>query len=105
MSNTTQDIHKQIIFISSLFLLYLVISSNPFEYFEAKSNDMGLGLNPILQNILFVIFNYMNTCVYTMLFTMLFQVSSLYSLNAYYNITNNGSSVYKPCRLVSIDEV
>ena len=55
MSNTTQDIHKQIIFISSLFLLYLVISSNPFEYFEAKSDDMGLGLNPILQNILFVI--------------------------------------------------
>ncbi len=25
------------------------------------------------------------------------------SLNAYYNITNNGSSVYKPCRLVSYD--
>ncbi len=55
ISNSIQDIHKQIIFISSLFLLYLIISSNPFEYYEVGSNDMGLGLNPILQNILFVI--------------------------------------------------
>ena len=54
-SNSTQDIHKQIIFISSLFLLYLIISSNPFQYFEASPTDTGLGLNPILQNILFVI--------------------------------------------------
>jgi cytochrome c-type biogenesis protein CcmF len=55
ISNSIQDIHKQIIFISSLFLLYLIISSNPFEYYEVGSSDMGLGLNPILQNILFVI--------------------------------------------------
>ena len=27
--------------------------------------------------VAFVLFNYMNTCLYTMLFTMLFQVSSL----------------------------
>ena len=54
-SNSTQDIHKQIIFISSLFLLYLIVSSNPFQYFDASPTDTGLGLNPILQNILFVI--------------------------------------------------
>ena len=53
--NTDKQIHKQIIFISSLFIIYLVISSNPFENVKATSIDQGMGLNPILQNILFVI--------------------------------------------------
>ena len=53
--NTDKQIHKQIIFISSLFIIYLVISSNPFENVKATSIDQGMGLNPILQNALFVI--------------------------------------------------
>ena len=42
-------------FISTLFILYVVISSNPFTYVEANENVLGLGLNPILQHFLFVI--------------------------------------------------
>ncbi len=53
--NTDKQIHKQIIFISSLFIIYLVISSNPFENVNANSIEQGMGLNPILQNALFVI--------------------------------------------------
>ena len=54
-SNNNLQIHKQIIFISSLFVLYLLLSSNPFVYVENSSEIVGLGLNPILQHILFVI--------------------------------------------------
>ncbi len=54
-SNNNFQIHKQIIFISSLFILYLLLSSNPFVYVENSSEAVGLGLNPILQHILFVI--------------------------------------------------
>ncbi len=53
--NQTVEIHKNIIFISSLFILYVLISSNPFTYVEANENILGLGLNPILQHFLFVI--------------------------------------------------
>ncbi len=53
--NHTVEIHKNIIFISTLFLLYVMISSNPFTYIEANEEILGLGLNPILQNFLFVI--------------------------------------------------
>ena len=34
--NHTVEIHKNIIFISTLFLLYVIISSNPFTYIEAN---------------------------------------------------------------------
>ena len=54
-SNNNLQIHKQIIFISSLFILYLLLSSNPFVYVEKSSEIDGLGLNPILQHVLFVI--------------------------------------------------
>ena len=54
-SNNNFQIHKQIIFISSLFILYLLLSSNPFVHVENSSEIVGLGLNPILQHILFVI--------------------------------------------------
>ncbi len=53
--NQTVEIHKNILFISTLFILYVVISSNPFTYVEANENVLGLGLNPILQHFLFVI--------------------------------------------------
>ena len=53
--NHTVEIHKNIIFISTLFLLYVIISSNPFTYIEANEEILGLGLNPILQHFLFVI--------------------------------------------------
>ena len=53
--NQTVEIHKNILFISSLFILYVLISSNPFTYVEANENILGLGLNPILQHVLFVI--------------------------------------------------
>ena len=53
--NHTVEIHKNIIFISTLFLLYVMISSNPFTYIEANEETLGLGLNPILQHFLFVI--------------------------------------------------
>ena len=46
--NHTVEIHKNIIFISTLFLLYVIISSNPFTYVEADEEILGLGLNPIL---------------------------------------------------------
>ena len=36
-SNNNFQIHKQIIFISSLFILYLLLSSNPFVYVENSS--------------------------------------------------------------------
>ena len=35
--NDNFQIHKQIIFISSLFILYLLLSSNPFVYVENSS--------------------------------------------------------------------
>ena len=53
--NHTVEIHKNIIFISTLFLLYVMISSNPFTYIEVNEEILGLGLNPILQHFLFVI--------------------------------------------------
>ncbi len=53
--NHTVEIHKNVIFISTLFLLYVMISSNPFTYIEANEEILGLGLNPILQHFLFVI--------------------------------------------------
>ena len=53
--NQIVEIHKNIIFISTLFILYVLISSNPFTYVEANENILGLGLNPILQHFLFVI--------------------------------------------------
>ncbi len=53
--NQTVEIHKNILFISTLFILYVVISSNPFNYVEVNENVLGLGLNPILQHFLFVI--------------------------------------------------
>ena len=53
--NRTVEIHKNIIFISTLFLLYVMISSNPFTYIEVNEEILGLGLNPILQHFLFVI--------------------------------------------------
>ena len=46
--NHIVEIHKNIIFISTLFLLYVIISSNPFTYVEADEEILGLGLNPIL---------------------------------------------------------
>ena len=48
--NQTVEIHKNILFISTLFVLYIIISSNPFKYVEANENILGLGLNPILQH-------------------------------------------------------
>ena len=53
--NQTVEIHKNILFISTLFILYVIVSSNPFTYVEANENVLGLGLNPILQHFLFVI--------------------------------------------------
>ncbi len=53
--NQTIEIHKNILFISTLFILYVLISSNPFTYVETNENVLGLGLNPILQHFLFVI--------------------------------------------------
>ncbi len=53
--NQTIEIHKNILFISTLFILYVVISSNPFTYVEANESVLGLGLNPILQHFLFAI--------------------------------------------------
>ena len=53
--NQTKEIHKQIIFISNLFLLYVLISSNPFVFVDVNKNVEGLGLNPILQHFLFTI--------------------------------------------------
>ena len=53
--NQTVEIHKNILFISTLFILYVIVSSNPFIYVEANENVLGLGLNPILQHFLFVI--------------------------------------------------
>ncbi len=53
--NQTVEIHKNILFISTLFILYVVISSNPFNYVEINENVLGLGLNPILQHFLFAI--------------------------------------------------
>ena len=53
--NQTIEIHKNILFISTLFVLYVVISSNPFTYVETNKNILGLGLNPILQHFLFII--------------------------------------------------
>ena len=44
-----------LLFISTLFILYVIVSSNPFIYVEANENVLGLGLNPILQHFLFVI--------------------------------------------------
>ena len=54
-TNDNKEIHKQIIFISSLFILYLLISSNPFQKIELDTTLEGLGLNPILQHLLFII--------------------------------------------------
>ena len=54
-TNNNKEIHKQIIFISSLFILYLLISSNPFQKIELDTTLEGLGLNPILQHLLFII--------------------------------------------------
>ena len=54
-TNNNKEIHKQIIFISSLFILYLLISSNPFQKIELDTTLDGLGLNPILQHLLFII--------------------------------------------------
>ena len=54
-TNSNKEIHKQIIFISSLFILYLLISSNPFQKIELDTTLEGLGLNPILQHLLFII--------------------------------------------------
>ena len=54
-SNNNKQIHRQIIFISSLFILYLLISSNPFQKIETNEMLEGLGLNPILQHFLFTI--------------------------------------------------
>ena len=54
-SNNNLQIHKQIIFISSLFVLYIIISSNPFQTIETNTALEGLGLNPILQHFLFII--------------------------------------------------
>ncbi len=54
-TNSNKEIHKQIIFISSLFILYLLISSNPFQKIELDKTLEGLGLNPILQHLLFII--------------------------------------------------
>ncbi len=54
-SNNNKQIHKQIVFISSLFILYLLISSNPFQKIDSGTELEGLGLNPILQNFLFII--------------------------------------------------
>ena len=53
--NQTIEIHKNILFISTLFILYVLISSNPFNYVEVNENGLGLGLNPILQHFLFII--------------------------------------------------
>ena len=39
--NHTVEIHKNIIFISTLFLLYVMISSNPFTYIEANEEILG----------------------------------------------------------------
>ena len=41
--NQIVEIHKNIIFISTLFILYVLISSNPFTYVEANENILGLG--------------------------------------------------------------
>ncbi len=54
-SNDNKQIHRQILFISSLFILYLIISSNPFQKIDTNNTLEGLGLNPILQNFLFII--------------------------------------------------
>ena len=48
-------IHKQLIFISQIFIIYILLSSNPFVSVNIDVNTQGLGLNPILQNLLFVI--------------------------------------------------
>ncbi len=54
-SNDNKQIHKQIVFISSLFIMYLIISSNPFQEISTDTTLEGLGLNPILQHFLFMI--------------------------------------------------
>ena len=48
-------LNKQLIFISQIFIIYILISSNPFIGVNMDGNTEGLGLNPILQNLLFVI--------------------------------------------------
>ena len=48
-------LNKQLIFISQIFIIYILISSNPFIEVNMDGNTEGLGLNPILQNLLFVI--------------------------------------------------
>ena len=47
-NNFTVFLHKNIFFISTLFLLYVMISSIPFTYIEANEEILALGLNPIL---------------------------------------------------------
>ena len=41
-SNDNKQIHRQILFISSLFILYLIISSNPFQKIETNNTLEGL---------------------------------------------------------------
>ena len=48
-------LNKQLIFISQIFIIYILLSSNPFIEVNTDGNTEGLGLNPILQNLLFVI--------------------------------------------------
>ena len=48
-------LNKQLIFISQIFIIYILLSSNPFIEVNMDGNTEGLGLNPILQNLLFVI--------------------------------------------------
>ena len=48
-------LNKQLIFISQIFIIYILLSSNPFIEVNMDGNIEGLGLNPILQNLLFVI--------------------------------------------------
>ncbi len=55
LNYSNQQIHKQIVFISSLFILYLLLSYNPFVHVKNSSEIVGLGLIPILQLVLFVI--------------------------------------------------
>tara|TARA_X000000368_G_scaffold395367_1_gene362754 strand:- start:140 stop:1987 length:1848 start_codon:yes stop_codon:yes gene_type:complete len=46
---------KNILLIEIGFIIYTILSSNPFVFISSSSDIQGLGLNPVLQNFLFVI--------------------------------------------------
>ena len=50
-----KNIIRNILLIEVGFLFYVILSSNPFIYYEVTANHQGMGLNPVLQHFLFVI--------------------------------------------------